>query len=74
MTVLDLNKGISYPYLSPCQVAQLIGVDRSTVYRWRKLGGIERYNRYVIVFAEIRINGKIKHSITDNSAFTVLQK
>lgn len=52
MTVIDEKNQVSYPLLTVCQVAQLIGVDKSTVYRWKKQGEIQKFNQWMVIFNE----------------------
>jgi len=56
MTIIDLKTNTSYPLLSVSQAAKIVGVDESTIYRWKKLRAKENYNSFLIVFIEIKQN------------------
>lgn len=54
MVIINTKTNQVYINVSKTQAARLIGVDRSTVYRWsdRKIGAsnIEVYNNFTIYF------------------------
>lgn len=52
MTVIDTKKDVSYPHLSHKDAAKIIGVDKSTIYRWEKYRRKESFNHFQVYFIE----------------------